>query len=85
MIGALQLMCKSAEGPVLYYGFASFPRSRGQTPVCPVSSLPNGYGTREKRDIIVAFFITKPNNPLRSCLFSDLLRPMYGVIIPSSP
>ena len=74
-------MRKLAEDPTLYSGSASLPRRHGQTPVGPDALLPNGYGTREKRDIVPSSFIAKPNHPLRSCHFPDLRRPIGGAII----
>ena len=74
-------MRKLAEDPALYSGFALLPRRHGQTPVGPDALLPNGYGTREKRDIVPPPFIAKPNHPLRSRHFSDLRRPIGGAII----
>ena len=81
MIGDLQPMRKLAEDPARYSGSASLSRRHGQTPVGPDALLPNGYGTREKRDIVPPSFIAKPNHPLRSRHFSDLRRPIGGAII----
>ena len=74
-------MRKLAEDPVHYSGSASLSRRHGQTLVGPDALLPNGYGTREKRDIVLPSFIAKPNHSLRSRHFSNLRRPIGGAII----